>query len=345
MKCPYCGEEVSASEFAEHHAKCEARKGKPKTEAEEEEGLEIWVAEWLTSEGVWHPDGYFKTERGARRRAEKIKEKYGFEVRVRKISSPIEIHPQSNPSPEWRVVATKTGLDRRVLRRFKTRKEALEWAKEARPWYEDIRLVVEREKVYEEPTILETRPLDEWLEGSSSPTEGSSSESSNPQIFDKIVSAAEECSKNVLKRLNEIIAEAGVKTDYGRGALLDMLSYTFSRLPREFLNEDWDTHQKRGVLKREYNEMLKRLEEWVMYDVDRMWGFEEPLLEELPKPGEEAKRLALKLLAPFLREREEFFKEIGDETRYRERYASQRAVKSALINFDLCMKAKVKELS
>jgi len=49
---------------------------------------------------------------------------------------------------------------------------------------------------------------------------------------------------------------------------------------------------------------MKRVEEGLMYDIDHAWGFEEPLLEELPKPGEEAKRLALKLLAPYLKQRE-----------------------------------------
>ena len=35
MRCPYCGEEIEASEFAKHHAEC--RRSKPKTEEERPE--------------------------------------------------------------------------------------------------------------------------------------------------------------------------------------------------------------------------------------------------------------------------------------------------------------------
>jgi hypothetical protein len=60
-------------------------------EVEEEEFPQIWVSEWLTEAGVWHPAKYFKTEAGAKRHAERIRKEYGFEVRVRKLSgSPIE---------------------------------------------------------------------------------------------------------------------------------------------------------------------------------------------------------------------------------------------------------------
>lgn len=159
--------------------------------------------------------------------------------------------------------------------------------------------------------------------------------------------AGRECSAEVLGRLDKIVSEAGVQTDYGRGKLLDTLQYTFSRdIPDlEMPNENWDWHFERGrhVLQREYNQILKRQEEGLFYECDKIWGFEQPLYEPA-RPGEQAKRMAQMLLEPFRRSEEEFFKSIGDEARHKERYASQKAVKSALANFDLCMRSKVKEL-
>ena len=171
-------------------------------------------------------------------------------------------------------------------------------------------------------------------------------------VFDRIVGAGEECSAAILKALGDIVEKAGVETDYGRGEVLDTLNYTFSRdIPDlELPNEDWDWHAKTGRLRREYSHIMDRVKEGLIYECDRIWGFEEPLREAIPprpeaeSAEEKAKRIAMALLEPFARAKEEFFRRIGDEARYREREACRRAVAIALTRFDACMKERVPEL-
>jgi len=162
----------------------------------------------------------------------------------------------------------------------------------------------------------------------------------------------------VREKLPRLIEAAGVQTDYGKGKLAEILQYTFERdIPDlQIPNIDWDGALRWGkygttpvprsvglrAVREEYEDMLRLVQEGLMYDVDAIWGLEEPGVR--PEAVEPAEILAEELLKPFYRERNEFFKTLGLERCIKEWRASKEAVKAALSAFDMCMKRKVPEL-
>lgn len=168
-------------------------------------------------------------------------------------------------------------------------------------------------------------------------------------IFDKVVSAGERCSNLVLGQLKDIVESTGVSTDYGKKEVLEELTYWFSRsIPDlELMNEDWDWHYKNKRLKREYLNMMRRVEDGLEYECDRIFGFERPLLKKEEAKTEEERKaieLAHALLEPFIKAEEEFFSKMGYARRKAERDACRRAVKSALVSFGLCMLKDLKDI-
>jgi len=163
----------------------------------------------------------------------------------------------------------------------------------------------------------------------------------------------------VRKRLPELITEAGVQTDYGKGKLAEMLQYTFERdIPDLHIpNINWDGILKWGkygttpvprsvglrAVREEYENMLRLVQEGLMYDVDAAWGIEEPGRHG-PPAEDPAEILAERLLEVFYRERDAFFRTLGLEKCIKEWRASKEAVKAALSVFNLCMRRKVPEL-
>lgn len=156
---------------------------------------------------------------------------------------------------------------------------------------------------------------------------------------DMMLKAGDDCSRKVLASLPAILRN--IDTEYGRKEVGSLLQYEFEEdIPKIYIpNYDWN----RDDAKKDYSDIIRLLKDDVGYEIDRIWGFEEPLLPS-HRPESRGEEIAQSLVKPFMEQRDQFFKELGDDMRYRERYNSQKAFNDALSLFDSCMKYEAKEL-
>jgi len=156
----------------------------------------------------------------------------------------------------------------------------------------------------------------------------------------------EQCLLSQKEQVAGVGKAAGVdqEWDYATKQWGEVADWISRELDLQMENTDWP-RMTRDQQSRELERILKVARDSGEYWCDKSWGYEERPAKIEAEPGkEDAAFIAERLMEPLHRERLAFFGMMKDEYRKGQQTACKGAVSNTLVNFDLCMRSKVREL-